>query len=75
MTEIWWDPTAEGPDEQDKTDAKGMWRYANMGKRYLPGQVSKGEADAFKMENSITVYDAPPKEDQPPDYPSPAKKS
>jgi hypothetical protein len=52
-----------------------MWRYANMGKRYLPGQVSKGEADAFKMENSITVYDAPPKEDQPPDYPSPAKKS
>jgi hypothetical protein len=75
MTEIWWDPNAEGPDEQDKTDAKGMWRYANMGKRYLPGQVSKGDSDAFKMDNSITVYDAPPKEDQPPDYPSPAKKS
>jgi len=72
MTEIWWDATAEGQDEQEKTDAPGMWRYANMGKRYLPGKMEPGEIGAFKMENSITVYETPPEQDRPPSYPSPA---
>jgi hypothetical protein len=74
VTEIWWDANAEGPDEQGKTDKKGMWRYANNGKRYLPGQMPKTDLDAFKMENTITVLKEQPAGEAPPDYPSPAKK-
>ena len=71
MAEIWWDVNATGPDEQGKTDKPGMWRFANNGKRYLPGTMPKTDTDAFKMENSATVLDKPPPEDTPPDYPSP----
>src|SRR5690606_34231677 len=37
MVEIWWDPEAEGPDEQEE-EGKGMMRYARGGQRYLPGE-------------------------------------
>jgi len=73
MTEIWWDVNAEGPDEQGKV-AKGMWRYANNGKRYLPGEMPKTDVDAFKTENTVTMVEKQPAGDAPPDYPSPAKK-
>jgi len=74
VTEIWWDANATGPDEQGKTDKKGMWRYANNGKRYLPGQMPKTATDAFKMENTITILDKPPADDTAPNYPSPNAK-
>ncbi len=74
VTEIWWDANAEGPDEQGKSDVKGMWRYANNGKRYLPGQMPPGDVAAFKMDNTLTVVDKPAPQDQPPSYPSPATK-
>lgn len=73
VTEIWWDVNADGPDEQGKTDKKGMWRYANNGKRYLPGTMPKTDVDAFKMENTVTIIENPPADEAPPDYPSPAK--
>jgi hypothetical protein len=71
VTEIWWDATATGPDEQGKSDKPGMWRYANNGKRYLPGQMPKGELDAFKLDNTITVIEQVPPSDRAPDYPAP----
>lgn len=37
VTEVWWDPDATGPDEI-RNEGRGMWRYVDGGKRYLPGQ-------------------------------------
>lgn len=71
VAEIWWDATATGPDEQNKSDKPGMWRYSDMGKRYLPGQMPKDDVHAFRMENTVTIYDKPPKEDAAPTYPPP----
>jgi hypothetical protein len=71
VTEIWWDAAATGPDEQGKADAPGMWRYAQNGKRYLPGQMTS-DADLFDPANTVTIYDKIPPQDQPPTYPSPA---
>jgi hypothetical protein len=73
VTQIWWDATATGPDEQGKSDKPGMYRYVDMGKRYLPGQLPAGEPKAFDPTNTITIYDTVPAADQPPSYPSPNK--
>lgn len=72
MVEIFWDPTAEGPDEQGKTDKPGMWRYANGGKRYLPGQMPNSPPDAFQTSGSVTMLEEIPADLQPPSYPPPA---
>ncbi|HEX2575032.1 MAG TPA: hypothetical protein VHK88_01700 [Aquihabitans sp.] len=71
MMEVWWDPEATGKDEQGN-EGKGMMRYADGGKRYLPGKMPKEEPHAFVEEGSVTGYEDFPPEDAPPDYPSPA---
>jgi hypothetical protein len=69
---IWWDPTAEGETENGIAGV-GMYRYANQGKRYKLGEFpSKNEGGLFDVENSVTVFPQLPREDVPPDYPSPA---
>jgi hypothetical protein len=73
MTEIFWDANAQGPDEQGKSDKPGMYRYVAGGKRYLPGQMPNTPPDVFDNNNTVTVYDQTPPEDQTPDYPSPNK--
>lgn len=73
MVEIWWDAKATGPDEQGKSDKPGMWRYANNGKRYLPGTMPATDPDVFKTENTLTMVDQVPANEQPPQYPSPNK--
>jgi hypothetical protein len=70
VTEIWWDRTAEGPDEQGNTGT-GMWRYANGGRRYLPGGMTDEELAAFREEGSLTVVERAPEGDQRPEYPPP----
>lgn len=72
MVEIWWDPDAEGPDEQQE-DGTGMMRYADGGKRYLPGEMPKDDVRAFVEEGSVVFADEIPEEDRPPEYPSPAE--
>jgi len=72
MTEIWWDATAKGPDEQG-VQGTGMVRYANGGRRYLPGKMPDRPDDGFKKPGSVTLLDSPPRGDRPPDYPSPRK--
>ncbi len=59
----WWDPTAEGQDETGeitKDDAgnpkKGLWRYMERGKRYLPGEIPTETMDFFDKTNTITYY-------------------
>jgi len=69
---IWWDPAATGKTENG-IEGVGMYRYANMAKRYKLGEFpKKGHAGLFDVENSVTVFPELPPEDTPPDYPSPA---
>jgi hypothetical protein len=72
--EIWWDADATGVDEQGK-EGKGMYVYANEGKRYGPGQMPAADSNAFKDENTVMIFEQVPPEDRAPDYPSPAASS
>jgi hypothetical protein len=67
---IWWDPTAEGPDEVRK-QGTGMYVFVDGGTRYLPGEWPT-ESNLFDPEGGVTIYETPPPEDTPPTYPSPA---
>jgi hypothetical protein len=69
-TLIWWDATATGPDEIRK-QGTGMWTFVDGGKRYLPGEWPT-DVKLFDPEGAVTMYDTPPPEETPPDYPSPA---
>jgi hypothetical protein len=69
-TLMWWDPAAVGPDEIRK-EGTGMWAFVDGGKRYLPGEWPT-ENKLFDPEGAVTIYDVPPPEETPPDYPSPA---
>lgn len=71
--EIWWDPTATGPDERGQ-DGQGMYRYVDGGKRYLPGQWPEGEPQVFVNDGkAVALYEQVPEADRPPDYPSPKR--
>jgi hypothetical protein len=70
VTELWWDATATGPDETGGGGV-GMYRYADGGRRYLPGQQSATDSAAFSRADSVTIYDEPPPSDRPPSYPRP----
>lgn len=71
VTEIWWDPEAEGKDEQDKSEKPGMWRYANGGIRIPPGRMPSGPAAPHDPATSPTLFETTPSQDQFPDYPPP----
>ena len=70
VTELWWDATATGPDEAG-SHGVGMYRYADGGRRYLPGHQPATETAAFTRPNSVTIYDESPPSDRPPSYPRP----
>ena len=70
MQVIWWDVDATGKDEQGE-EGTGMMRYADGGKRYLPGEMPNLPANVFQEEGSVLGYDQVPPSDAPPDYPSP----
>ncbi|HEY3140932.1 MAG TPA: ATP-binding cassette domain-containing protein [Acidimicrobiales bacterium] len=72
MAEVWWDADAVGPDEIG-VEGKGMWRFANGGKRYLPGEMPETPTDAFREEGSVLTMDDAPPETRAPDYPPPAR--
>lgn len=70
-TVVWWNPDASGPDEVG-TDGKGLYEYADMGKRYLPGQWPTTPITLFDAATSSSVLTKLPPADAPPSYPSPA---
>jgi len=72
VSEIWWDGEAEGPDEQGKSENPGMWRYADGGRRILPGRMQNGPPAAHDPATSPTLFTETPPQDLYPDYPSPA---
>jgi len=71
VTEIWWDTQASGEDELGN-GGSGLYRYVDMGKRYLPGQHPTSPPKAFDPANTVTIYDQVPEADRWPEYPSPA---
>jgi hypothetical protein len=70
VTELWWDATATGPDEYG-AGGVGLYRYADGGRRFLPGQQPAADCAAFTRPNSVTIYDELPPSDRPPSYPRP----
>jgi hypothetical protein len=69
-TVIWWDPNATGPDEVGH-DGKGLYRYADGGRRYLPGSWPKQPVGLYDDATSVTVLTSLPPADAPPSYPRP----
>jgi len=65
---IWWDPSAQGPDESGNQGV-GMWRYPYGGKRYLFGQFPKTNPPWFNAASTVTVFGSIPAPDAPPSYP------
>jgi len=46
-----------------------MYRFVNMGKRFLPGGIPSGPFPAFKTDNTVLIYDKLPDQDKAPkDY-------
>lgn len=72
MAEVWWDADAVGPDEIGN-EGTGMWRFANGGRRYLPGEMPDSPTDAFREEGSVLFFDDYPADEQPPVYPPPQR--
>jgi hypothetical protein len=68
--EVWFDPNVSGPDERGQT-GKGMYRYVDGGKRYLPGKWPAGDPKVFVQDGAVSIYETTPPEDEPPDYPRP----
>jgi hypothetical protein len=59
---IWWDPAAENPEAETPTLAgPGLYRLANAGQRYTPGQFpATREASGLHDEgSSVVMYAAP----------------
>lgn len=70
-TLIWWNPNATGTDEVGNT-GKGMYEYAEGGRRYLPNGWPQGPARVFDPATSIVTFKTVPPDQRPPSYPPPA---
>jgi hypothetical protein len=71
VTEIWWDPTAQGDDEL-RRPGNGMYRFVDGGKRYLVGTITD-EMKVFDEAGTVTLYTELPAAEAPPDAPPPKK--
>jgi len=67
VTEIWWDPEAQGPDEVGN-EGVGMYRYVAGGLRYRPNEHPRKPAAPFVKEGTVVIYSDAPAGDKPPDY-------
>lgn len=67
VTKIWWDPTAEGPDEIFQEGA-GLWQYVDGGQRYYAEEWREEEFKAFDPEGTSDIYETHPEGTEPPDY-------
>jgi len=54
FAEIWWDPTANGRDEFGER-GRGMWRFADDARRYVPGSWPSGPPHAFVRRSAVTA--------------------
>ncbi len=70
-TLIWWNPDVSGEDEIGH-QGKGLYEYADGGKRYVLGKWPTTPVGLFDAGKSVTIYQEIPPEDRVPNYPSPA---
>jgi hypothetical protein len=70
-TVIWWDPDASGPDEVGR-EGEGLYRYADGGARYLPGEWPTRAVGLYDDDTSSGVLTELTAAERPPSYPSPA---
>jgi hypothetical protein len=68
-TELWWDVSASGPDENGR-EASGMYAYVEGGRRYLVGEWPTSPSTAFNSAGAVTLYEQAPESERFPDYPS-----
>ena len=70
FVELWWDPSAVGPDEVTGAEGKGMYRYVAAGKRYALGTWPTGPPAAFDPRGTMTLNElaTAPAPDRPPTY-------
>jgi hypothetical protein len=68
--EWWWDAQATGPDEIQR-EGQGMMRFVDGGRRYLPGEWDDSTT-FFDPAGTVMLFEEPPEEEAPPQYPSPA---
>jgi len=68
-TELWWDVSATGPDENGR-EGSGMYAYVDGGRRYLAGEWPQRPTRAFDPDGAVTLYTEPPASEVVPDYPS-----
>jgi len=71
VTVIWWNPDATGTSEIGD-QGKGMYEFADHGRRYRPGKIPDRVPGLFDPERSTTILDRLPAASAPPTYPSPA---
>ncbi len=69
--EIWWNPSAGGPDELNHL-GNGLYEYVDGGKRYLPGQWPHTAPNVFTTKGAVIIYKTIPPLERVPAYPSPA---
>ncbi|HVM54714.1 MAG TPA: hypothetical protein VM262_16120 [Acidimicrobiales bacterium] len=72
VTEIWWDRDATGEDEIGSF-GRGLYRYVDGGKRYLPTQHPNRPPKAFDTAGTVLIYEEPPEQDRWPEYPPPER--
>jgi hypothetical protein len=67
VTEVWWDVTAQGPDNAALAPGTGTgkYRYVDGGKRYTLGTWPSTEPKAFDPSGAVAFYDTPPAADRP----------
>ena len=70
MTELWWDPTATGPDELGN-EGSGMYQYVDGGVRHLPGEWPAGAPEVFDPDGAVAIYEELPPGDVIGSYPPP----
>jgi hypothetical protein len=70
MTEIWWDADTEAVDEGGRS-GRGVYRYVDGGRRYLPGTMPHTPPDVFVEEGTVIEFtrETMPADGRPPDYP------
>jgi hypothetical protein len=70
MVELWWDPEARGTDETGQP-TRGMYRYVDGAQRYYAADWPR-DLRVFDPDGTVTQIEEPPREEVPPDYPSPS---
>jgi hypothetical protein len=68
---LWWNPKAKGEDETGAV-GDGMYELVNGGRRYVSGQWPTEPLPLFDTKGAVTIYDNPPPQLTPKQYPPPA---